>query len=647
MLVQFTCPHCGVTLEADGSSGGGQAPCPGCAEMLLVPAPSIQPGTTIGGFYVERKIGEGGMGQIYVARQLSVDREVALKVLPQAMTSKPELVERFLQEIHLAGRLEHPNIVAVHDAGEDEGFYYFAMSYVRGLTLEVLLKLGPIPEGEALAIVRKIAGALSYAWNRHQLLHRDVKPANLMLDEDDEPKLLDMGLAKSFAMDVDLTSTGLIVGTPAYMSPEQADPLADVTFRSDMYSLGATLFHMVTGSAPYDGTSARDILRRKVRSDIPSARESLPSVSEASDALIKKMMAKRPEDRFASWEELISAIGAAMERGSAPVSAVTPEPKVCPPPVAPLPAKSRTRRKRHKGWRIAACVLAVLVLGRIVRKRKAAAGALEGDAPARAQGSGDASRARGGGDTDAQPVEALVPAPAELLTRLNKLVEARLREQMASEAVGKELCAGLALPWPVRAPTRSPEEIAALADKRTEALVEQKHPLAVTTARIRREAEARFRLYQPGDQVSLVKRGGRGPLSHVSGMFVKRDGASVRIGSRTVQLMDVDPGERVHFIPELSEQKIRVTIDTGLEELHRARSELRRGKLPEATDSLYRDSGYVLVHGRWQAGTELYARAVEAEKEVRGEALRREVYLAHGLTERGGRWVTVPGSPAE
>ena len=136
-------------------------------------------------------------------------------------------------------------------------------------------------------------------------------------------------------------------------------------------------------------------------------------------------------------------------------------------------------------------------------------------------------------------------------------------------------------------------------------------------------------------------------MSHVSGMFVKRDGASVRIGSRTVQLMDVDPGERVHFIPELSEQKIRVTIDTGLEELHRARSELRRGKLPEATDSLYRDSGYVLVHGRWQAGTELYARAVEAEKEVRGEALRREVYLAHGLTERGGRWVTVPGSPAE
>ena len=305
------------------------------------------------------------------------------------------------------------------------------------------------------------------------------------------------------------------------------------------------------------------------------------------------------------------------------------------------------RKGKRKAWRTAGCVLLVLILARILHEAKEGARRTGRQAPTIAEGSGGASGEEDAGGTDADPTPALIPAPADVLARLDEVVETRLREHMESEAVGKELCAGLDLPWPVRAPSRSHEEISVLADKEAQAVVDQRHPIVETTAKIRREAEAEYHLYQTGEQVSLVKRGGRGPFSHVSGRYVGRKGSQVRIGSTTVQLRDIDSKERVHFIEELSTQKTRAYVDAKLEELDRTRGDLKQQKLREVSDRLYRDSGYVSSHGRWEAGSELYAKAVESERKKQREALREEVYTAEGLVEQDGGWFTAPTPSAE
>ncbi|MCK5803961.1 MAG: protein kinase, partial [Lentisphaeria bacterium] len=179
MHFSFHCPSCREELEVDASLSGMQADCPRCGKPVAVPERRVDTGTTLAGFRLKHLLGKGGMGEVYLAQQLSVEREVAIKVLPPGFAENKQAVKRFLQEGRLAAKLDHHNIVTIHEAGEDSGTYYLAMAYVKGESLDLRLKRDrALPETDALAIVRDVAEALAYAWDEFQLLHRDIKPAN-------------------------------------------------------------------------------------------------------------------------------------------------------------------------------------------------------------------------------------------------------------------------------------------------------------------------------------------------------------------------------------------------------------------------------------------------------------------------------------
>lgn len=307
--INFTCTNCGAEIEADESIAGSMAQCPNCNISVMIPKQGISPGMKIAGYEVRRRLGSGGMGEVWLANQTAMERLVALKILSPALTSNKEFVIRFLKEVKTAAKLEHPNIVTAFDAGVDGDIYYLAMSYVDGILLDNRLGIDrKIPEKEALQIVKCIADALCYAWNEFKILHRDIKPANIMIDARKIPKLMDMGISKSLSEEKKLTMTGIIVGTPYYMSPEQARADTDIDCRSDIYSLGATLYHLVTGEVPYDATTAMGILTKHITDPFPPPQNKNPEVSDGCSVLLETMMAKIPEERPETWEAVIRDI---------------------------------------------------------------------------------------------------------------------------------------------------------------------------------------------------------------------------------------------------------------------------------------------------------------------------------------------------
>lgn len=331
MLLGFKCYDCGAELEADASRAGADVPCPQCGEECRVPSRTVRAGVTIGGFHVERQLGVGGMGEVYLATQLSMDREVALKILPETMTRKPDAVERFLQEVRMAAKVNHPHIVTAFEAGEDDGIYHLAMQFVDGRTLgDVLRDDGPMHEGEALRLIDQLASALEYAWDKHALMHRDIKPANIMIDEAGDAHLMDMGLSKTFGENHGITVTGEIMGSPNYMSPEQAEGLP-VDTRTDMFSLGATFYHMLSGEIPYYGATIMETMRRLAVEDIADPRVLRPDLSPESVSVMLRMADRDPNLRYGSWAELRRDLTAAKEGR----------------PISPRPSASR--RATHSG----------------------------------------------------------------------------------------------------------------------------------------------------------------------------------------------------------------------------------------------------------------------------------------------------------
>ena len=323
MQITFTCSNCESSFVADAGDAGSQVECSECGATLTVPRKGPGPGTTVGGFEIKRMLGKGGMGEVYLARQISMDRDIALKILPSSITAQPDVVDRFLREVRMAAKLDHPNIVTAHEAGEDGGVYYMAMAYINGEGLDEKLKRdGAMSEQAALKLIRKVAAGLDYAWEKHHILHRDIKPANVMLDEDGEPRLTDMGLSKSTDDVGGMTMSGTVMGTPNYMSPEQAEGKSEMDFRSDIYSLGATLYHMLAGKMPFEGTSVMDTLRKQISESLPDPRESNPDVSEACVSLLEIMLAKSPDGRHPSWNALIADINAVL--GGHPLSQAAP-----------------------------------------------------------------------------------------------------------------------------------------------------------------------------------------------------------------------------------------------------------------------------------------------------------------------------------
>jgi eukaryotic-like serine/threonine-protein kinase len=264
--------------------------------------------TQLGSFRLTKKIGEGGMGAVYLAEDSMAGRTVAIKVLPQRFSGNPEFIARFRREARATGKLNHPNIVAAYSFGEEAGNHFYVMEYMSGRPLDSHLKEGSrLPWSDAVKIVIQVAEGLRYAHD-HNLIHRDIKPANVFLTDDGVAKILDLGLSKSIeeAEQSFLTQSGTVLGTPHYISPEQARGEKNIDGRTDIYSLGATFYHLVTGRTPFDGSGAAVIMTKHLTEQLPNPLDFNPDLPESVAQVICKMMAKHPDDRYSACADLIT-----------------------------------------------------------------------------------------------------------------------------------------------------------------------------------------------------------------------------------------------------------------------------------------------------------------------------------------------------
>jgi predicted Ser/Thr protein kinase len=307
-----TCPACSTEVPA------GAKFCPGCGSAQRTeasPQDALRErlqAAVQGSFQVERLLGRGGMGSVYLARETALDRLVAVKVLPPERAQSSELRERFRREARTAAQLSHPNIVPLLTFGEDQGLMYFVMGYVEGEPLSArVLREGRLPTADAVRVLSELCEALAYAHGRG-VVHRDVKPENILLElPKGVVRLTDFGVAKGLMASSALTTEGALIGTPHYMSPEQASGRADVDTRSDIYSMGALAFTLFTGRPPFLGRTSTDILRQHLTQEPPRLRDSAPELPAALEAAVLRCLAKDPGARFASATDFAKALQSA------------------------------------------------------------------------------------------------------------------------------------------------------------------------------------------------------------------------------------------------------------------------------------------------------------------------------------------------
>ena len=275
----------------------------------------------IPGYKIQGKLGAGAMAVVYKAKQLSLNRTVAIKVLPKRFSENPEYVERFYKEGQAAGKFNHNNIVQAFDVGEAGGYHYFVMEYVEGKTIYEDLATGKVfDEDEALDIIIQVAHALNHA-HSCGLIHRDVKPKNIMINTDGVAKLADMGLARETTdIETAQTEAGKAYGTPYYIAPEQIRGKIDIDGRADIYGLGATLYHMVTGRVPFMADNPSDVMRKHLREQLIPPDHINTMLSAGISEVIEVMMAKRKGDRYNNVEELLTDLEAVRD-GQPPLRA--------------------------------------------------------------------------------------------------------------------------------------------------------------------------------------------------------------------------------------------------------------------------------------------------------------------------------------
>ncbi len=257
----------------------------------------------IGGYKLIRRIGEGGMGEVYLAEQLNMHRNVALKILHNKWADDEEFRKRFLLEARAAGKLSHVNLIQVYDVGKYQGKYYFAMEFIDGVTVEDLIKHeGVLVIDKAIDICLQVTQALKYLASQN-IVHRDIKPANMMMTKEGTVKLGDFGFIQS-VFDAELMQEGTTIGTPDYISPEQARGERNLDVRSDIYSLGASLFHMLTGATLFSGSCSK-VMRDHIDTEPPDVQILRKEVPKDLVRVLEKMMAKQPIDRYQSPDELV------------------------------------------------------------------------------------------------------------------------------------------------------------------------------------------------------------------------------------------------------------------------------------------------------------------------------------------------------
>jgi serine/threonine-protein kinase len=342
--------------------------------MKPVEAPRIYSGR----YELTHLVARGGMAQVYRAMDHQLDRPVALKVLFPELSVDRAFVERFRREAQAAANLSHPNIVPVFDWGHDDGTYYIVMEYVEGRPLSAVIRdPEPLPPQEVATIGASVAAALAFA-HRHSVVHRDVKPGNVLITRDKQVKVTDFGIARAVNTDESLTQTGAVMGTAAYFSPEQAEgKLVDA--RSDIYSLGVVLYEMCVGRPPFTGDSPVAVASKHVRDDPVLPRAVNPAVPAALEAVVMKAMAKNPDDRYASAEELRAdllrfADGRPVEAGDPAVTTMMAAAGVTSttmmaghtqalPPVDQVSDEADAERKKRTRRLVALLILLLVALG--------------------------------------------------------------------------------------------------------------------------------------------------------------------------------------------------------------------------------------------------------------------------------------------
>jgi serine/threonine protein kinase len=301
-------------------------------------APIFKVGDQLGKYQLTAFLGKGGMGEVFRGFDPLVERDVAIKVMPAGLSSDSQALKRFIAEARAIGKLIHPNTVALYEIGQDNHTYFLAMEFVPGGSVGALLdKSGALPANRAAQIIQDVCSGLMAA-HHVQLIHRDIKPENLLLTEDGHVKITDFGLAKAIndasRQAMELTSPGQLLGTPFYMSPEQFAGI-EVDSRSDIYSVGATFFHLLTGWRPFsDSSTIVQVMYAHCNKEIPDPRSIRPDIPEPYVAILKKSMAKKPEDRFQTAHEMAEALKYASQ---------TADVKVKPTPTAWLVEPSKVQ----------------------------------------------------------------------------------------------------------------------------------------------------------------------------------------------------------------------------------------------------------------------------------------------------------------
>jgi predicted Ser/Thr protein kinase len=329
-------------------------------------------GRTLVDFHILRHLGQGGMGQVYLAEQISLKRKVALKILRPELASDPTALPRFKAEATAVAQATHANIVQVYAIGEADGLFYMALEYVEGRNLrEYLLKKGPPDLLLALSLMRQVASALQRA-SELGIIHRDIKPENILLTRKGEVKVADFGLSRCLAGDrpaLNLTQSGVTMGTPLYMSPEQVEA-KPVDSRTDIYSFGVTCYHMLAGHPPFQGDSPFEVALQHVRAEPKPLADIRPDLPAELCVLVHKMLAKDPAQRYQTGRELLKDIARLREGLSgqtAAVASLTPSVEMVPlsltdapaaaPATAIIPVKSP---QRWLGWSLAVVVSLLL-----------------------------------------------------------------------------------------------------------------------------------------------------------------------------------------------------------------------------------------------------------------------------------------------
>lgn len=312
------CSECGTRISEASTDGH----CPRClidlalkteveteARTPLENSFTNHTGRVFGNYEVLEQIGQGGMGAVYRAHQRGLGRVVALKLMLAGSRATEAEIKRFHSEAKAAATLKHPNVVAIHEVGEHHGQQYFSMDYVEGRSLAEVIRRTPLPAARAARYVKVIAEAIHYAHERG-ILHRDLKPHNVLIDAQDEPRITDFGLARQIEVESDLTISGAVLGTPSYMPPEQAaGKRREIGRASDVYSLGAILYDLLTGRPPFRADTPLDTLRQVIDTEPAAPRLLNPKVPRDLETICLKCLAKTPAQRYASAQELVDDLG--------------------------------------------------------------------------------------------------------------------------------------------------------------------------------------------------------------------------------------------------------------------------------------------------------------------------------------------------